>query len=198
MKLYMTPDACSLADHIALIEAGQSFERVEVDIPTRTTKQGEDFVRINPKGYVPAIVLDDGTLLTENVAILAWISDQCEHLRPEGWLGRFRLIEMLAFIEAEIHKPFIRHLFAPSNEARAFEHRVIEERLRQVAGMIDGEFLLGAKFTTADAFLFTILRWALAIGAEVPAVLLDLYRRIGAREAVRRALAEEGLDARAA
>lgn len=198
MKLYMAPDACSLADHISLIEAGIPFDMVEVDIPTRTTRQGDDFVRINPKGYVPAIVLDDGTLLTENVAILAWISDQADHLRPEGWLERFRLIEMLAFIESEVHKTFIRHLFAPNAEAKAFEQGVIEERLRQIAGMLAGDYLLGPKFTTADAFLFTMLRWALAIGMDVPPPLLALQDRLGARDSIRLALEEEGLDAQAA
>lgn len=198
MKFYMAPDACSLADHIALIEAGIPFDMVEVDIPTRRTKHGDDYVGINPKGYVPALVLDDGTLLTENVAILMWISDQCDHLRPQGWLERFRLIEMLAFIEAEVHKPFIRHLFAPNAEARAFEQRVIEERLRQIAGMVGGDYLLGSNFTTADAFLFTMLRWAMATGVAVPPALLTLQRRLGERDTVRRAMVEEGLDAHAA
>jgi glutathione S-transferase len=110
MKLYLSPGACSLADHIALHEAGLAFDHVRVDLRTKRTEDGRDFHEVNPKGYVPALVLNDGQLLTENVAILFWIAEQAPRLAPGGSLGRTRLIEMLAFIGSELHKPFVRSL----------------------------------------------------------------------------------------
>jgi glutathione S-transferase len=104
MKLYLTPGACSLADHIALHEAGLEFERVRVDLQTKRTEDGRDFNEVNPKGYVPALVLDDGQLLTENAAILCWVAERAPKLAPGGELGRIRLIEMLAFISTELHR----------------------------------------------------------------------------------------------
>jgi glutathione S-transferase len=103
MKLYFTPGACSLADHIALNEAGLVFDRIRVDLATKRTEDGGDYSEVNPKGYVPALVLDDGQLLTENVAILNWVVDRAPKLAPSGELGRTRLIEMLAFIATELH-----------------------------------------------------------------------------------------------
>ena len=111
MKLYLAPGACSLADHIALHEADLEFDRVRVDLRTKRTEDGGDFNEVNPKGYVPALVLDDGQLLTENVAILAWVAERAPKLAPGGELGRIRLIEMLAFIATELHKPFVRSFF---------------------------------------------------------------------------------------
>ena len=106
MKLYFSPGACSLADQIALIEAGLAFDSEAVDIPTKRTASGADFREVNPKGYVPALVLDDGRIITENIAVLDWIADQSPALRPAGPLGRTRLLEMLAFISTEIHRAF--------------------------------------------------------------------------------------------
>ena len=111
MKLYLAPGACSLADHIALHEAGLEFDRIRVDLRTKRTEDGGDFNEVNPKGYVPALVLDDGQLLTENVAILCWVAERAPKLAPGGELGRIRLIEMLAFIATELHKPFVRAFF---------------------------------------------------------------------------------------
>ena len=105
MKLYLTPGACSLADHIALHEAGLEFDRIRVDLRTKRTVDGRDFREVNPKGYVPALVLDDGQLLTENVAILCWAAERDPKLAPGGAMGRIRLVEMLAFIATELHSP---------------------------------------------------------------------------------------------
>ena len=105
MKLYLTPGACSLADHIALHEAGLEFDRVRVDLRTKRTEDGRDFNEINPKGYVPALVLDDGQLLTENVAILSWVAERAPRLAPGGDLGRTRLIEMLPSSAASCTSP---------------------------------------------------------------------------------------------
>jgi glutathione S-transferase/predicted GNAT family acetyltransferase len=106
MKLYYAPNACSLSDHIALIEAGLSFETEAVDIRTKKTQSGGDFRDINPKGYVPALVLDDGQIITENIALLDFIAELHPALRPTGSLARTRLLEMLRFVSTEIHRAY--------------------------------------------------------------------------------------------
>ncbi|HWF00707.1 MAG TPA: glutathione S-transferase N-terminal domain-containing protein, partial [Caulobacteraceae bacterium] len=106
MKLYYSPGACSLADHIALHEAGLAFEHERVDLKSKRTEGGEDYAQINPKGYVPALTLDSGETLSENVAILDWIAHQDTALKPSGPLGHTRLLEALAYISTEIHKGF--------------------------------------------------------------------------------------------
>jgi glutathione S-transferase len=112
MKLYYATGACSLADRIALYEAGlvATFERVNLKM--RTTETGADFLTINPKGYVPALALDDGEIVTENIAVLFWIAGQAPHLVPDGPLGQVRLLEALAFISTEVHKGF-KPFFTP-------------------------------------------------------------------------------------
>ena len=129
MKLYLTPGACSLADHIALHEAGFEFDRVRVDLQTKRTEDGADFNEVNPKGYVPALVLDDGQLLTENVAILSWVAERAPKLAPSGDLARIRLIEMLAFIATELHKPFVRFFFPTSDAEKQVAQGIIRKRL---------------------------------------------------------------------
>src|SRR5262245_20283492 len=106
MKLYSSPNACSFADHVALLDAGQDVEVIGIDIHTKRTEHGEDFREISPKGYVPALVLDTGELITENVAVLDWIAEQYPQLRPKLPLARTRLIEMLTFTSTEIHRSF--------------------------------------------------------------------------------------------
>ena len=106
MKLYYAPGACSLADHIALHEAGMDFDIEKVDLRAKRTESGTDYATVNPKGYVPALTLDSGETLSENIAILDWISRQDERLRPDGAMGHTHLLEALAFISTEIHKGF--------------------------------------------------------------------------------------------
>jgi glutathione S-transferase len=115
MKLYSAPGFTSLADHIAMLEAGIQFDVVKVDIGTKEIEGGGRYTDINPKGYVPALVFDDGEMLTENVAILAWVADRAPELAPHGHLGRYRLLEMLSFIATEIHKRFPTYLMLPEN-----------------------------------------------------------------------------------
>src|ERR1700741_219957 len=123
MKLYLAPGACSLASHIALHEAGIDFERIKVDLRAKKTEDGRDFNEINPKGYVPALILDDGQLLTANVAVLDWIAHRSADLKPQGDTAHARLLEMLAFISTETHKQFGRTFFPTSDAERdaAFE-----------------------------------------------------------------------------
>jgi glutathione S-transferase len=193
MKLYLTPGACSLADHIALHEAGLAFDRIRVDLGTKRTEDGGDFTEINPKGYVPALVLDDGQILTENVAILSWVADRAPKLAPGGELGRVRLIEMLAFISTELHKPFIRSFFPTSAADKEAAEEAIRGRLDFVAARLQGDYLFGSDFSVADAYLYVMLRWARMQGLRLPEPLPAFAERMEARPAVRLALQHEGL-----
>jgi glutathione S-transferase len=192
MKLYLTPGACSLADHIALHEAGLSFDRIRVDLQTKRTEDGRGFTEVNSKGYVPALVLDDGQLLTENVAILCWVAERARKLAPGGELGRIRLIEMLAFISTELHKPFVRHLFPTSDAEKQVAEDAIRRRLGFLAARLQGDYLFG-EFSVADAYLYVMLRWARMQGLDLPEPLPAFFDRMEARPAVRLALQHEGL-----
>jgi glutathione S-transferase len=193
MKLYLTPGACSLADHIALHEAGLEFDRIRVDLETKRTENGEDFTSINPKGYVPALVLDDGQLLTENVAILSWVADHAPNLAPAGELGRIRLIEMLAFISTELHKSFGRFFFPTSEAEKKAAEDTIRKRLDFLAIPLRGDYLFGSEFSVADAYLYVMLRWARMKGLALPEPLPAFVERMNARPAVQLALQHEGL-----
>ena len=193
MKLYLAPGACSLADHIALCEAGLTFDRVRVDLRAKRTEDGRDFNEINPKGYVPALVLDDGQLLTENVAILCWVAERAPELAPGGDLGRIRLIEMLAFIATELHKPFVRTFFPTSDAEKSAAEAIIARRLGFLAAPLQGDHLFGSGFSVADAYLYVMLRWARMKGLDLPEPLPAYFNRVDARPAVRLALQYEGL-----
>jgi glutathione S-transferase len=194
MKLYYAPGACSLADHIALHEAGLSFDRVMVDLKAHTTADGRDYAAINPKGYVPALELDDGQVLTENVAILSWVADQAPALGAQGPMGRYRLLEMLAFISTEIHKSF-KPFFSPdsTDDAKSAAGEQVGKRLHLVAANLKGDYLLGG-FSVADAYLFVMLAWAQRTGLPWPEPLPAYFERMKARPAVRLSLQHEGLE----
>ena len=193
MKLYLAPGACSLADHIALHEAGLEFDRVKVDLRIKRTEDGRDFTEINPKGYVPALVLDDGQLLTENVGILYWVAERAPKLAPGGDLGRIRLIEMLAYLATELHKPFVRHFFPTSDAEKKVAAETIGRRLGFVSERLQDDYLFGREASVADAYLYVMLRWARMSGLSVPEPLPAFYDRMEARPAVRLALQHEGL-----
>jgi glutathione S-transferase len=193
MKLYLAPGACSLADHIAMHEAELEFDRVRVDLRAKRTEDGRDFNEINPKGYVPALVLDDGQLLTENVAILCWVADRAPQLAPGGELGRIRLIEMLAFIATELHKPFVRTFFPTSDAEKKAAEGILARRLGFIAARLRGDYLFGSGFTVADAYLYVMLRWGQAKKLELPEALPAFFDRVEARPAVQLALQHEGL-----
>ena len=193
MKLYLTPGACSLADHIALHEAGLEFDRIRVDLRTKRIEDGGDFNEINPKGYVPALVLDDGQLLTENVAILCWVAERAPALAPQGDMGRIRLIEMLAFIATELHKPFVRAFFPTSDAEKDAARAIIDRRFSFVADRLRGDYLFGSACSVADAYLYVMLRWARMQNLDLPEPLPAFFERVEARPAVRLALQHEGL-----
>jgi glutathione S-transferase len=193
MKLSFTPGACSLADHIALTEAGIDVEAIKVDLRMRRTEHGDDFTAINPKGYVPALVLDDGEVLTENVAILDWIAGEAPNLAPEGRLGRSRNIEMMAFLATEIHRPFMRSMFSPAEAEKQAARQAIAERLALIAQRLEGDYLFGDAFATADAFCYVMVRWARDSGFELPYKLTCYAERVEARPSVQATLRAEGL-----
>ncbi len=193
MKLYFSPGACSLASHIALHEAEADFAHERVDLKTKKTSSGEDFAKINPKGYVPALELDGGELLTENIAVLDWIAGEYPELGVEGRLGRARSIETLAFISTEVHKSF-KPLFAGGSDEekrKAKEH--IEKRLQFLADRLSGDFLLGNRFSVADCYLFVMLQWASKFGISIPEKLSAFHERLLKRPSVQEALSDEGL-----
>lgn len=201
MKLYLSPGACSLAPHIILLATGLPFVVERVNLRTKQTETGEDFRTINPKGQVPALVLDDGSVLTESQVILQYIADQApgSGLAPAwGSAARYGLMEWLAWLSTELHKRF-SPLFAPgaTEQARAAAWVSLAGPLGYVAGKVEGgDYLLGPQFSVADAYLFTILGWvgfAKCSLADWPA--LQAYQaRVGSLPVVREALRREGLQ----
>ncbi len=199
MKLYYLTGACSLASYISLIEAGQTFEAFAVDRATRQTSDGKDFVAFNPKGYVPTLILDDGEMLTENVAVLSYIAnlDKSRKLAPEpGTMGFYRVVEWLAYVNSEIHKN-MGALFRPgSEEIKAAARETVVKRYALIENSLgDKPYLTGENFTVADAYLYVTLSWRERVGVDVGHLpkLTALYERCRARPSVQRARKEEGL-----
>ena len=193
MKLYYAPGACSLADHIALHQAGLTFEHEKVDLKAKRTAGGADFNAVNPKGYVPALTLDSGETLTENIAILDWIAHQDSALKPSGEMGHTHLLEVLAFISTEIHKGFKPFFSGAGEEEKKKAGEVILKRMGYLADKMAGDFLFGAKVSVADCYLFVMLLWAQKNQLDVPAKLVSFRDRMTALPAVRTAMTHEGL-----
>ena len=200
MKLYYAPDTCSLSPHIVLRELGLPFTLVRVNNQTKRTADGGDFLAINPKGYVAALQRDDGQVLTEGPAIVQYLAD----LKPEAGLAppngsweRSRLQEWLNFISTEIHGGF-GPLFnrALPQAAREWWQARLEKRLDYLAGALDAQpYLAGSRFGVADAYLYTVLRWAAFFDISLtrwPA-LAGYMSRVGERASVQATLAAEGL-----
>lgn len=196
MKLYFAPGACSLHPHIALLEADLPFELVRVDLRTHRTADGSDYYAVNPKGYVPALQLDDGSILTEGAVIdqyIAGLRPDAQLVPPAGSLERVREQEWLHFIATEIHKAF-GPLFGGNEAAKEPARERIRSRFDYVAKALEGRsFLVGDHFTAADAYLFNMLRWTEFGGIDLAKwpVLQSFYQRIGERPAVKAAIAAE-------
>src|SRR5688572_18125580 len=191
MKLYYSPGACSLAAHIALLDEGCPFALERVDLKRKVTETGKDFTTVNSKGYVPALVLDDGSMITENIAVLDWIATQHRGLGIEGTLGRTQLIEALAYISTEIHKSFKPFWHGASPADKTDAEMLIIKRLNWLAERMAGTYLFGDRPTVADFYLFVTLRWAERFGVTIPQALAMLKRRLESRPEVRAALAFE-------
>jgi glutathione S-transferase len=193
MKLYYAPAACSLASHIALREAGIPFDSERVDLKSKLTLSGADFTRINPKGYVPALVLDDGEMVTENLAVLDYIASRAPSLGIEGPLGRTRLLEGLAYISTELHKGYKPFFVGASDGEKAKVGKAITSRMQFLADRMGGSYLFGERPSVADFYLFVTLLWAEKFGVTVPGALAGLRDRLEGRAAVQAAMRAEGL-----
>lgn len=193
MKLYYSPGACSLAAHIALHEVGTPFDSESVDLKTKTTVSGADFDAVTIKGYVPALVLDDGDLVTENIAILDYLAGIYPQLALEGPIGRTRLLEALAYISTEIHKSYKPFWHNGPDAQKAIASAYITRRLQYLADRVTGAYLLGDQPSVADFYLFVTLLWATRFGVAIPSALVPVYDNLRARPAVQATLAAEGL-----
>ena len=200
MKLYYSPGACSLSPHIALSEAGLPYDLVKVDLRAKKLENGDDFLKINPKGQVPALALDSGELVTEGPVIVQMIADKvpAKNLAPSrDSVERYKLQEWLTYINSEVHKN-IGPLFNPmlSDDAKAvFKDRAMG-KFKYVDGQLAGrEYLLGNHFTVADGYLFVMVRWAEAMKFDLSGLNnLNAYaHRVAARPKVQEALVKEGL-----
>ena len=200
MKLYFSPGACSLSPHIVLLEAGLAFTSERVDLGTKLTAGGADFRSINPNGYVPALELDNGAVLTEGPAIVQYLADtapQAGLLPPVGSVERYQALGWLNYISTELHKNF-SPLFKPdsTDDMRERARKMLALRFDHVARHLEGrDFLVGSQFGVADAYLFTVLGWTDFVKfslADWPQ--LQAFRaRVAQRPAVQQAMREEGL-----
>ncbi|MBS0272871.1 MAG: glutathione transferase GstA [Proteobacteria bacterium] len=196
MKLYYSPGACSLSPHIVANEAGLPLELVKVDLKTHKLDSGEDFFKINPKGYVPALQLDDGSMLTEGPAIVQYLADLKPEtgLIPSAGFGRYKVAEWLTFINGEIHKNFGPLFGNASEDVKSDARDKVVKRFNYVNGELSGkQFLTGGTFTVADAYLFVMTTWAHHVKIDLPENLHKFFHAVSQRPAVHKAMAEEGL-----
>ncbi|WP_347254687.1 glutathione transferase GstA [Leminorella grimontii] len=201
MKLFYKPGACSLSPHIILNEIGLSYSVEKVDLATKKTEHGEDFLKVNPKGQVPTLQLDDGDILTEGVAIVQYLAHRAptKHLMPPADTKPFyHALEWLNFISTELHKGF-SPLFNPKTPEEY--KQVAKEKLFNSFSYVDSvlqtrPYILGASFSVADAYLFTVTRWAAAVKLDLRGLkaLADYMARMADRPAVKAALKAEGLN----
>ena len=199
MKLYYMTGACSMASNIALREAGLKFELVQVDRKTRKAADGLDFTEVNPKNYVPALTLDSGETLTENVVLLQYIADRNPAAKlapPAGTMERYRLMEWLSFITSEIHKGF-SPLFRDVPEAvKDYARTNLQSRLDYAQRALGSKsYLMGEQYTVADTYLFVVLGWGAHLNFDIGRwpQLKQLHARVGARPHTLEALKSEGL-----
>lgn len=200
MKLYYAPGACSLSPHIVAREAGIQLDLVKVDIGTKTIKEPGDYYKINPKGYVPALQFDDGDVLTEGPAVVQYLADQKPQsgLVPAcGAMERYRVQEMLGYINGEIHKAY-GPLFNPKTTPELRQDRLdyLKKRYPVAEKQLEGrDYLFGDRFSVADAYLFTVTRWAHKVKLDLSEFpnLMAFQKRVEARPAVQAAMKAEGL-----
>ena len=202
MKLYYSPGACSLSPHIALLEAGLPYDLVKVDLRAKKLENGDDYLKVNPKGQVPALGMDNGELLTEGPVIVQMIADKAagKNLAPSrDSAERYKLQEWLNFITTELHKNF-GPMFSPvlADDAKAFFKDRVMGKFKYLEGALAGrDYLMGKQFTVADGYLFTMLSWADRMKFDLSALpnLLAYKARVAARPKVQEALTKEGLAA---
>lgn len=200
MKLYYSPGACSMAPHIVAREAGHTLDLEKVDIPAKKTADGGDYWTVNPKGYVPALMLDDGQVITEVGVICQYLADQ----KPEsglvpafGTIARYHQMEALNFAATEIHKQ-IGALFNPkmTPEMKEVQIGTIERRFNALEKMLDGKpYIMGDRFSAADAYLFTVLNWTAMHNIDVGKWpnIKGFMGRVAERPKVQETMKAEGL-----
>ena len=198
MKLFYAPGACSLSAHIVAREADIDIELCKVNLKAKETESGGDYRAINPKGYVPALQLEGGEVLTECPAILQFLAEQkpAKKLAPEyGTLPHYRMLEWLNFITAELHKTFVPLFWNGSDEEKDKAKKLVSERLQFVEDHLDGDYLLGDDFCVADAYLFTVYNWCDKVGVDTGSwpKLKAFAERMTERPGVHKAMQEEGL-----
>ena len=197
MELYYSPFACSLASHITLREAGLDAGLVPVTLSSKKTADGRDYFTVNPKGQVPALRLDDGAILTENTAVIQYLADlepAAGLLPPVGSPDRYRVLEWMSFVSTEVHKACFAVMFNPESppEAKAWARATLPKKLEHAAGELgDREFLVGGRFTVADAYLTWALNLATLAKFDLPPPLQRYLDRMKARPAVRTAMEAE-------
>ncbi len=200
MKLYYSPGACSMAPHIVANETGTAVDLVKVDIPNKKTEHGDDYWAINPKGYVPALQLDDGSVLTEVGVICQYLADHKPDsglVAKAGSIERYRLMEALNFVATEVHKQ-LGALFNPrmTPEMREVQMGTIERRLAPLEkSFANRQFMMGDTFSVADAYLFTVLNWTRPLKIDMGQWpnLQDFMGRVAERPKVQQTLKAEGL-----
>ena len=199
MKLYYAPGACSLSPHIVAREAGIPIELEKVNLADHKTETGQDYMAVNPKGYVPALRFDDGSILTEGPAIVQYLADLAPGtgLAPAATLERYRLQEWLTFIGTELHKS-LGSLFNPAtpDAAKEMAKTNVAKRLAYLNDQLaNRQYLTGSTFTVADAYAFTVVNWTNFLGIDLKAYpnLTAYMGRVGGRPKVQEALKAEGL-----
>jgi glutathione S-transferase len=200
MKLYFAPGACSQAPHIVLHELGLSHDAARVNFPSKTLDDGTSYLQVNPKGAVPALELDGGEVLTENAVIMQYLGDRAgspELLPPLGDFRRYRVLEWVNYIATELHKGF-GPLWNPASapEWKAATRELVGKKFDYVEGRLgDGPYLMGERFTIADAYLFVILGWTTMHDIDLARWpnLTAFRERVMQRPAVRHVLQFEGL-----
>ncbi len=200
MKLYYAPGACSLSPHIVSREAGIDLELERADLAQKKTETGKDFWGVNPKGQVPVLETDDGQKLTEGPVIVQYLADQKpgSGLAPApGTIDRYRVQEWLSFVGSEMHKTY-GPLFRPTTpeEFKVLSREVLGKRIAWLDQQLAGkQYLMGDKFTVADAYLFTVLRWSPRVGVDLSKSpnVTAYVDRVAARPKVQEALKAEGL-----
>ncbi|HET9580897.1 MAG TPA: glutathione transferase GstA [Usitatibacter sp.] len=200
MKLYYSPGACSLSPHIVARELGLDVQLEKVDLKSHTFDSGSDYYKVNPKGYVPALEIKPGEILTEGPAIVQYMGDQKPQsgvVPPAGTMERYRLQELLGYINSEIHKSY-SPLFNPNTKPETADERreYLKKRYKYLDELLAGrQYLMGDKFSAADAYLYTVTTWAGFAKVDLSgyANIQAFQKRVAERPAVKQAMKEEGL-----
>ena len=201
MKLYYSPGACSLAAHIILNEINVDFDLERVDLKTHKTAKGVDYYEINPKGYVPALEINPGLILTENVAILPFLAqhDPKQDLIPPSGLGRAKVLEWLGYLNSELHDAYAVFFGAPlTADEKVKAYAEIDRLLKYIDHAIaesDCDYLVDDNFGPADAYLFVLTNWSKVVQHDLSAFknILALRKKVAVRQSVQIAMRDEGL-----